>query len=603
MKKKLSIILVLCMLSATGIIALAKAITINTNGVTRTIYPYPVIVNERTFCTADAFYSQNCEVIKIPYYKVVILQKGDIKIFMQANNKEYFVYDKNIDGDVEGFMQTKEGETLTFAEAPFINEGIFYVPVREVCEKLGYRVEWENNLREVLLTCDAEWQDTENADKDFTWDVKRYFEKLELIEKNIISDERYEEGNFSLLYEYGILNESEEEYITYREALSAFAKLLRAEGDGDIKYWYEIDKFEPLDEKITEEDKELLLSIMDWRGVIRQDEILEIDMDASIIEGDALKFAIRSVGSTYGCTDYPEEMDYTTDEEVYPSAVKKGFIENADTKNSEEPMERNAFYELLNKALFVEHTTGGYSGAIGTRYIDYFDSDKKSEKTPEKEWVTKSEEIEVLVKNDNLNFTWKKPEFIPNDYFTSVDAITENGEERGYRTSGRANEEISDTQIIEILVRNKEEKIEKLKVTYSDSDWTLRESVEYYFYIDFSTVTVVHEGTPPTPGVYYRNKRQWPMKKLSLKEGEEFEKGKFYVIVGKDHTYRKEEYNYTSYSAFKAVKTENTVTDFGTTGTIGTSYFDEVRLIEAEIIDNRVTISSISEHMFSVEEL
>lgn len=600
MKKSICIVLSICILLTAAVIVLAKAITLSDNGEVINMYPHPIIKNERTFTIADSFRSLNCTVTEIEYFEVVILQKGNKKIFVKADTCEYFVFE----GTAKEFEnKVNEGITASdkkcFEEAPFIENFLFYIPVREVCEELGYEVSWENNIREVTLTSSKEVSEQENTDYVFTREIKEYFERLEKIKLGLLSDARYKEGSFDYLCKYNIVEESDEEYITYREALRAFATLLGEDGShSDLSDWYAIDEFEVLDDKINDDDKVLLLSIMEWRYILTRDDILSVDMDGLLTEGDALTFAVRSVGDTYSCTDYPVEMDYTTCEQVYCRACEKELWTSDNIENCNAPIKRYDFYELMNKVLFSSYASGGYAGVSYVRHINFFDR----EETAAKEWTVTSEEIEVPIKNDNLNFSWIKPEFVTNDYFMSIDLLNDKGEEKGYSTSGRPHEKIADTEIIEMILRNNGEKLSKLKVTYSLSDWTNRERAEYCFYIDLSFINVIHEGTPPTPDIYYRNKGQWPVKKLSLKEGEVFEEGKFYVIAGKETKYRKEEFNSTSYSVFRARKTENTVTDFGTTGSFGTNYGD-VRLMVAEIDMNTVRISAISEATFTKQEL
>lgn len=597
MKKIICIAVVMCILLIVSVVAIAQAIAISNNGVTVDLYPCPIIKNDRAFCTADAFYALNCSVIEIDYFDVAIVQKGNKKIFVQAGNTEYFVFEgtaKEFEEKVN--MGITDDEKKHFSEAPFVENYIFYFPVRELCEEFGYTVSWENSTREVKLTSTEKVQGGQNGDIKFTGEIERYFKRLERIDKGEISDKKYEKDNFSLLYQYGICEKSDEEYITNREALRAFANLIGAEdSDADIEDWYAIDEFVHLDDKTNDSDKLLLLSILNWRGIITTEEVVVIDLDAPLKEGDAILFAVRSVGDTFGCTDYPVEMDYEEYSQAYIRAAEKGIIDEADVRNSEKAITRNQFYEILNRALFVEYSSGGYGGSSYRRRIDSF----PKVKAPEKETVTKSEKIVVEALNNGNGYEWKMPECVTSDFSMTINAVTDKGEVLGYVGGGKR-EKIKMEEMLEIIARHADEKI---RITYYDWNSDYTEKTEYYFDIDISEYEVIYRGEAPTPGVYYKSKGKWPLKKLTLADGEKFEEGKFYVICGKQKKYRKNEYNNTSCDVFMATETANELTYFGTTGTFGTSYLDEVRLVEICVEGKKIYITEKSETTFEVKEI
>ena len=385
-----------------------------------------------------------------------------------------------------------------------------------------------------------------------------------------------------ILAKYKLIDDKTDEYINTLDALKVFLRIFDEEFKGYwIEDWYCIDELAVLDDTVDEDTKKLLMQLYNERYFFKTEDILRLDYEEDMKEYDALLFAVRLIGDTYSCVDAPVEYSYSTKEEVYNRAQEKGLIKSANSKNADKPILRKEFYDLICRALNTEYSMGGYAGETRVKHIDYL----------EKRLYATKKEYDVTTKvSDIENGEFSIPEemlfkFENEDFTKEITVYTQSGKQV-YITNDYGHGEnvlLTDIQLCEMAAKIYPESPEKIEVRYYDYDFDLFTKEEYVYNFDVSDIEIVRSGDAPTGGKYVRNKGQWPLQKLSLKEGEVFEKGTYYVICGKEEKYRKEEYNSTEYAVFKANDTANELTDFGVEGSFGVNKFDDVWLIKMKV--------------------
>jgi len=188
-------------------------------------------------------------------------------------------------------------------------------------------------------------------------------------------------SNIAELIDLGFVSEDEmqDEYITAMEGIRILFRILNAASEKygiyDIKYWYMRPETERLD-YLDGWDKHVLLN-MSFESVVLQKEFELMDFDANLTEYEALVFITRLLGNTYGCVQWKEESEFTEKAQTYDMAVQKALIEDASLDHADEWISREAYYELIHKALYAELTRGSIGGNRDFRYIDLLANGKK----------------------------------------------------------------------------------------------------------------------------------------------------------------------------------------------------------------------------------
>ncbi len=420
----------------------------------------------------------------------------------------------------------------------------------------------------------------------------------------------YVGNSVDILNKYGLIDENADEYINTVDALKVFMKIYEEDFGGSwISSWYSIDELEMLDETVDEDIKKLLMELYyEAPYFLTVEDIIRLDYSADMTEYDALLFAVRLIGDTYYCVDQSAEYGYRTKEEVYSKAKEKGLIGSKKSHNAEKPILREKFYDIVCRAIHTEYSSGGMAGAMKVKHVDYLEKRLNSEKS---ETTVTTQEIEIPFKwNDDFSLSIEMPLDLKNDDFDEkITAYTQSGRKisaiaYGGKPNGIA---VTSAQLCEMVAKAYPEKLKEIEICYYKYDFERHTKEEYILKIDTSNIDVIREGDSPKVDTYIRNKGQWPVQELSLKDGQLFKAGHYYTIVGKQHKYRKEKYNDTSYATFKNYTEQNTVSNFGNLGSFGAMYLDEIRLIEIKAEKTgadkfKVTVSPISEDMFKVIE-
>ena len=389
-----------------------------------------------------------------------------------------------------------------------------YIPLRAISESFDYTVIWDDLFRTVSV------QSPVPTDRN------------EII---------------AMLLKYNIITEDDIDkdlYITNLEALKA----IRQVQDGsvyksDLRNWYYGDTFAPLD-YLDDETKELLLSISNGRGVINTEEILNTDINANLTEYQALVYLTRMIGSTYGCTDIPDELSFTEVSQTYDSAAEKGLIDTTDMANADNAITRADFYTLLAKAIYTPYMSGGAAGVYQNRYIENLvrSAERVTTIPVEKEVVKIDVDTEF---DDDMSLHWTVPEGYKNSG-TDVSYITGEGEVRYYSGRSVARDSIDDDEIIKIIAHNGWNIPKAIRCGYSD------DNSKVYFDIDLSDIKVIMENYIIEPGTYTPYEKKWVPRYISLADGYSFKKGAYYMLISYEHAYRLPKYNRTDRMIIKS---------------------------------------------------
>ncbi len=415
--------------------------------------------------------------------------------------------------------------------AKIINDRTF-VPLRLVANCFNCRTIWNDSERAVYITEYPKYEDNPNA-----------------------------------LYEFGIIGKDDlnnDEYITVREALQLFLNIAGRYRSDFLREWYYGDTLAPLD-YLDDSDKELLMSLANGTPVLTKDDILEIRIDDKLTNYEALKYIIRMLGSTYGCTDVIEELSLTEKAQIYDRAYEKGLIDEIDIDSSDLPIKRADFYKLIYKSLFVEFSRGGAGGISILNYADICLKRKENKNTvPTEKPEPVSHKISVdYTINDDMSVLWTIPDeykdVITDDSHVEVGLYTADNEKIGGYMSIGIRTEISPEQLIQWLIRKQSEKAAYLRVRYDNyNTQTMSSDEEWIFDIAMPDIEISVEGDAIEPGEFTTFERQWVPKTITLAGGREFKKGAYYVITSYEHNYRKKEYNHVMSAIWKAETTSDT---------------------------------------------
>lgn len=496
----------------------------------------------------------------------------------------------NADSEI---IVTIDGEMVEFDTPPIIENDRVLVPMRNICEKMGAEVYWLDEQKqasavkentEVNFFIDsssmikADYSVNSN-DSEVHYFVDGMYKKDTSIELDVpaqmIEDKTYVplraiseafgytviwndlfwpnvsiqssiptnyDEIIALLLNYDIISEDDIDkdlYITNLEALKAIRQVM---GGGiyesDLRDWYIGDTLAPLD-YLDNEMKELLLSISGRRGIIKTEEILNTDIYSYLNEYQALVYLTRMIGNTYGCTDYPAELDFTEASQTYNIAAEKGLIDTADMTNADNAITRKDFYALLTKAIYTPFMSGGYV-TYEYRYIENLK--KRAEHIVSD--IPKLEEKEVKKINinaefgDDMSLHWTVPEKYRNSG-TQISYITAEGEIQGFSYRLFTRDNVDADEIIKMISYNDWNVPKAIRCEYfNDND-------KVYFDIDLSNIEFIRENYTIEPGIYTPFERQWVPKYITLAKGYSFKKGAYYMLISYTHDYRLPEYNNT----------------------------------------------------------
>lgn len=534
--------------------------------------------------------------------------------------------------DVRVFIN---GEEITYEIPVVIRENRTLIPLRVVSENLGYNVEWSDAEKSVKITSD-ETEILFHIGKNEYYingglrrtdppaqiiDDRAYVQLRAVAEaygcivdwssshRAAFVDEYPDEK--TVLMELGFITEDEfnsEENISVYDALKFISDVYGKSPYDNLEIWYSDPELEPADH-LPDETKTFLMGLCysTNRPLLNTSEIPGLKLSDSLTNLDAFKYAVRLVASTGGCTDVSLEASFAKQEEIYGSALRHGFFSQDNIPPAGEHITKHEFYCLVQKALYIEHTVGGYTLWEG-RAIENIIWRKNLKLLPEKEIIKNTSEIPVKANADSdLFFRWDIPEeysfLITDDYSCEIGYVLENGTYRMFRYTGSFPVSIAFEDVVEMLVSNYPEKVASVRITYEKRDSEKNTEYEYYFDIDVSHINVIEDGEAPTPDVYVRPAGKWPGRRVSLKGG--FEYGAYYVLMGYEHKYRNPEYNKTDFYVFKSDTDSDTYT-FPSGGTFGVTKLDEVRIrkVVAETNDTGITLimTGISEEKFNVTE-
>lgn len=404
----------------------------------------------------------------------------------------------------------------------------------------------------------------------------------------------YGDTNENFLVEEGYVSEEDfkkEGYISNLDALWALFKIKHAELDEyGLKYWYEgniLEKFDYFDDNT----KMMLLSFHRGPDGIFPyfEDIADFNPNEDITNYEALLYVLHTIGDTYGCTETTEFIGSDDKEIVIKRAYNKGLTESEiNIEDADKPIKRADYYKILHRALFVNFKRGGYAGVHSERLIDRRDFPDYEIKKMEREVV--SIDVYPVVHND-LSITWgltRDLKFIEKDkeFFCSLDAILKDGTYKGLSIGSFYNQ-IDGTKVVEHLKRYSDNLI-GYRISYYKSD----ENKEYVFDIMLPKYEIREEGKEVKPGRYIRNPKAWTAKEITLGAGGLFDDDAYYLIIARDHSYRKEEYNVTDiccfmpdYADYKYIAP--------TRRTFGVSIFEDMRL-------QKVTVSGDRKHGFVI---
>lgn len=577
MKKILSIILAISILSGMAVTVNAdEDIIVTVDGELVEFDTQPIIESDRVLVPMRAIYEKLGayvdwrESTNTVYSRKELGDKLTKTVTLAVGDNKMKVTEQNMYRDA--VKQLNETVVGLDVPAAIINDRT-YVPLRAISEVFGCRVLWNEWRRMVSVQTPAP------AEKD---DITE------------------------LLVKYGIIDEADIDkdlYITNLEALKAINQL-RNGGlyKADLKSWYYGDTLAPLD-YIDDEIKGMLLSVTGGRGILKTEELLDLDINSNLTEYQALVYLTRMIGNTYGCTDYPAELDFTEVSQTYDSAAEKGLIDSADMSHAGEAITRKDFYSMLIKAMYTPFLSGGDGGAIEERYIEILKrrAEHIASATPKSE-EKEAERIEIATKfDDDMSVHWIVPEEYKNCW-THISYITKSGEIENAGISTVAYDSFDADEIIKYIAYNNWNVPKAIRCEYKLDEGNV------YFDVDLSNIELVTEDYTIEPGVYTPFERQWVPKCITLGDGYKFKRDAYYMLTSYDHDYRLPEYNHTSRMIIKSEEdTDIFSNEKHDTFKCGGIDFDDMHIREIIIDGNstdgfKIHVTPESKEIFEIHE-
>jgi Copper amine oxidase N-terminal domain. len=108
--------------------------------------------------------------------QMITVVKNEIKILMTVNQPDMLKFVGDIDDEFADFWH--KIESIELDVPPQVIDGRTLVPVRAISEALGIDVDWNNDTSTVILSCDDEFIENENTDKDFYGGLIDFFNKM-----------------------------------------------------------------------------------------------------------------------------------------------------------------------------------------------------------------------------------------------------------------------------------------------------------------------------------------------------------------------------------------------------------------------------------------
>ena len=575
MKKVICLVLVLLTLLSGLPVFGADDIKVTINGRAVAFDVPPIIQEDEVLVPVRAiFEALSCDVYWMAGLDTVVITKNETKLILMIDMPSYITYTGY---NIESFKKQLVLEDWTDIEEYFLDVPCQIVgnrtlaPLETLCYDIGVDFSWNVATNTAEITCEDSFIADKNTDKTFAgqlqaflWDIKNgdiSYEDYQTV--------KYQAGNLDILVELSIISDEELNkggYITNMETLTTFFSLIGGSYNGyQLSRWYSDDELKPLD-YLDDETKIMLLELSSNanRPILTREDMLTLEFNENLTNYQALKYVTRLLGNTYGCTDTPEELEFTEKSQTYQAAYDKGIIQTIDMNDADAPILRKDFYQLIHKAIFVVIDVGGYAPSKA-RFVDSLIERAERQEQPEEE-EEEPAAIEIPIEaviNPDLSITWSVPEeyrqLIGADPMTDFATIDDQGVVDLQLGSASFSEKLYAEQFIELYAKHYPQNFEYLRCTYYDFDLETGFGQRYYFDIDISNISMKIEGTQIKPGVFTNFKRQWVPESISLAEGYTFKENNYYLITTYDHAHRVPEYNRVTHMVFRAYETANTL--------------------------------------------
>lgn len=515
----------------------------------------PIIKNDRTLVPVRAVSEAlGYEVIWSEDTKQVVISNGGNSVILKIDSEKYLL--------------NSEEKTLD-APARIVNDRTM-VPLSLIMDCFGYETVWDESERRV--------------------DVYMRYES------------EYKDDGFKTLVDLSIIEEADinkSENISVKEALETIAKATLQYGETTIRLsdWYRRDELQPLD-YLDDEIKKLVLNLDEM--VI--EDILATDFEGDFTEFEAVKYAVRMVNDTYGCVHVAGEPMFDDISQYYELAYIKGIIEKTDMADANKPISRKDFYEIINKTIYVEYSSGGYGGVSTVRIIDRHEIEPTVTAEPKEKEMIKLDIAPVF--SDDMSVSWEFPEeysFLEGDeYWTNIEGY--NGDKLLSNSSMTIRKKGIETEELIEAYSWEKDRPEYYRITY----YKYKENKEYYFDLYIPDIKVEYMDYTLTPGAYTHSKGQWPPKTISLSGEDTFKKDMYYILVSKENKYRVEKYNSKSHWVFKVEEEGNTFINTRGGAIGGTIHTDEIRIrevrVEGNVKDGFIICMTPDSEMFEILE-
>ncbi len=140
MKRLVLLILAICCFF--GINSYASDITVTINDVPVEFDVQPIIQNDRTLVPMRKIFEElGCEIEWLSETKTVIATNNNKIIALQINKSKVIVSD----------IETGKSEVIEIDTSPILYQDRTLVPVRVISETFGYKVDWDNQSRTVII--------------------------------------------------------------------------------------------------------------------------------------------------------------------------------------------------------------------------------------------------------------------------------------------------------------------------------------------------------------------------------------------------------------------------------------------------------------------
>jgi len=157
--------------------------TVTLNGNRLALDVLPTIINDRTMVPLRAISeATGANVYWLDKQRIVVIVKNDTKMLLQIGKSEMYKADSRPSLGANGFFAALRdglGETILLDVPPTIVQDRTMLPLRALCEALGLDVDWDDRVRNVILTCDeALLKNTSANDDSFYDDLREMYDKM-----------------------------------------------------------------------------------------------------------------------------------------------------------------------------------------------------------------------------------------------------------------------------------------------------------------------------------------------------------------------------------------------------------------------------------------